>query len=225
MNVEEIPPELKEMLDRLAGKVHSDQGKVMEALAEILTAHADIVMRTTTMKQWKDILRHMAKANIDKRLAEITTTVTYHVAAQLERAAAGRLAYAESGGGGQDLISEVLAAESETFLKAARIARGDKHIMLALLPSRMWTDEEDALVTRDPFTPGEGFINGRDEHAELSLPWDPIDSMDTAPNPPLRGHHIYLRDTRQVMVWTGRVWEERHKVDIRMEDLCSFCHG
>ena len=39
MTPEEIPEELKRILDQRAGKEHSRQGPVMAALAEILTQH------------------------------------------------------------------------------------------------------------------------------------------------------------------------------------------
>ena len=39
MTPEEIPPRLKEILDRAAGKDHSATGPVMACLAEILTEH------------------------------------------------------------------------------------------------------------------------------------------------------------------------------------------
>lgn len=44
MTPEEIPVELKEILDRRAGRVHSATGSVMRALAEILTRYEE--MRT-----------------------------------------------------------------------------------------------------------------------------------------------------------------------------------
>jgi hypothetical protein len=39
---EEIPPELKEILDQRAGKIHSQGGRVMQALAEILTKYEEL---------------------------------------------------------------------------------------------------------------------------------------------------------------------------------------
>jgi hypothetical protein len=40
----EVPLELKEILDRRAGKVHSTEGRVMTCLAEILTRHREMVL-------------------------------------------------------------------------------------------------------------------------------------------------------------------------------------
>jgi hypothetical protein len=44
MQAAEIPAELREILDRRAGKVHSAEGPVMRCLAEILTRHREIVL-------------------------------------------------------------------------------------------------------------------------------------------------------------------------------------
>lgn len=43
MKPEEIPAELKEILDRRAGKDHSAKGSVMSALAEILTRYREML--------------------------------------------------------------------------------------------------------------------------------------------------------------------------------------
>jgi hypothetical protein len=43
MTPEEIPDELKQILDERAGKEHSRQGPVMAALAEILTRHQEML--------------------------------------------------------------------------------------------------------------------------------------------------------------------------------------
>lgn len=48
MTADEIPPELKAILDRAAGRVHSQNGKVMTALAEILTEYDKIVEKRTS---------------------------------------------------------------------------------------------------------------------------------------------------------------------------------
>jgi len=42
MKPEDIHPELKEILDRRAGKVHSSTGSVMSTLAEILTRYEEL---------------------------------------------------------------------------------------------------------------------------------------------------------------------------------------
>lgn len=43
MTPEEIPAELKGILDRRAGKAHSADGYVMRALAEILTRYREML--------------------------------------------------------------------------------------------------------------------------------------------------------------------------------------
>lgn len=43
MTPAEIPQELKDILDQRAGKVHSQEGRVMAALAEILTRYQEML--------------------------------------------------------------------------------------------------------------------------------------------------------------------------------------
>jgi len=43
MTPEEVPAELKEILDSRAGRVHSAEGSVMRTLAEILTRYREIL--------------------------------------------------------------------------------------------------------------------------------------------------------------------------------------
>lgn len=56
MKPEDIPPELKKMLDEAAGKEHSATGSVMTALAEILTAHEESWM--PVVESLRGQLRH-----------------------------------------------------------------------------------------------------------------------------------------------------------------------
>jgi len=51
MSPEEIPADLKAILDKAAGKEHSASGSVMACLAEILTAHDAMVCN-----MWADLL-------------------------------------------------------------------------------------------------------------------------------------------------------------------------
>lgn len=52
MTSEEIPAELKDMLDRAAGRVHSASGPVMTCLAQILTRHEEMVReRLSVLRQ------------------------------------------------------------------------------------------------------------------------------------------------------------------------------
>lgn len=48
MTPEEIPDELKRILDERAGKVHSANGAVMRALAEILTRYEEMLSADTS---------------------------------------------------------------------------------------------------------------------------------------------------------------------------------
>lgn len=44
MTPDEVPAELKEILDERAGRMHSAGGVVMTTLAEILTRHREMVL-------------------------------------------------------------------------------------------------------------------------------------------------------------------------------------
>lgn len=214
MTPEEIPAEIKEILDRLAGKDHSAEGPVMACLAEILTLHIDLVMRDATMTQWEEMLRDVATVSIDKRLGEITAAVVAKAAYELDRAEKGRRAYATSALGE---IQTLLLQEAEVFAKAARIVRGDPHVMLGLVPYSMWTDEEVARVSTAP--PSYNIFDSP------GMPWPMADTVeDMGPPPYLKGAHVYERSTQRVMVWTGAEWEHRHKGGIAAEETCSFCH-
>jgi hypothetical protein len=63
MKPEDVPPQLKEILDRAAGKDHSATGSVMTALAEILTVHEEAV-RAESEEAFR-ILRAQHKAYRD----------------------------------------------------------------------------------------------------------------------------------------------------------------
>jgi hypothetical protein len=47
MQAADIPQELKDILDRRAGKIHSAEGRVMQTLAEILTLFEEMIRSGT----------------------------------------------------------------------------------------------------------------------------------------------------------------------------------
>lgn len=74
----------------------------------------------------------------------IRQEVREEIAGQLERVAAGRREYARGahdGAAREDLLDEANALEC-----SARIARGDRGVILGLIPSWMWTEDEDEEV-------------------------------------------------------------------------------
>lgn len=44
MKAEDVPPQLRAIVDRAAGREHSAGGAVMRCLAEVLTAHEEMVL-------------------------------------------------------------------------------------------------------------------------------------------------------------------------------------
>lgn len=63
--------------------------------------------------------------------------------AELERASEGRAAY---GTNAPEDLRDVLETEASTLRNAAAFVGGDQSMMLAWLPSRMWTDAEQKIA-------------------------------------------------------------------------------
>jgi hypothetical protein len=55
-----IPPELKKILDERAGKEHSEDGKVVAALEEILEEYRDMARRDPNRVLWGDFLSNVS---------------------------------------------------------------------------------------------------------------------------------------------------------------------